>query len=166
MVTVVKPFKESRGTLDVQMYDENYPEKFSIDPGECSGWAGWDAGNRLVGCGIGMHAWLKDAREVAVEMPQHYPQSPVPPQDLITLAFLAGRYIGTASKAEALHFYPHAWKGNLPKDVCGSRVLHRLSAAELSVVKEADHKVPKGLRNNMIDAIGIGLFAFRGLTKL
>jgi hypothetical protein len=137
----------------------------AIDPGTSTGWALFDshgiAGKgELVACGGGCP--LFDVRRVVIELPQSYPSHPVPPNDLITLAFLAGRYAGRVPEGtEVQTVFPHEWKGNLPKDVCAARVRARLSKEELALVKACD--VPEKQKHNVLDAIGIGLFAFRGI---
>jgi hypothetical protein len=141
----------------------------SIDPGKkCTGWALWDT--ILVACGTGEPP-LEGVNRVTIEIPQTYPNSPVPYQDLVTLAFLAGRYIGKVQgrawhngvgNIKARWMFPHEWKGNLPKDVCESRVRKKLLPEERLVVEECERFVAKGLMNNVWDAVGIGFAAYRG----
>jgi hypothetical protein len=154
----VEPFAESRGTL-VPLRAGSYD--LAIDPGACTGWALFGGAGGFVACGIGEPPFDTAIRRVVIELPQVYPNHPVPPNDLITLAFLAGRYVGTSASAgaDAATVFPHEWKGNLPKDVCAARVLARLTPDECAIVDRL--KVPKGKLHNVMDAIGIGLFAFR-----
>ena len=78
---------------------------------------------------------------VVVEMPQTYPDSPVPYQDLVGTRSWPGGTSGAVGEesmpVDAVWVYPHAWKGNLPKSVCEGRIRKRLSAAELKIVKSA-----------------------------
>ena len=157
----VEPFAPRRGTpLPPGGFD-----LLAIDPGAHTGWAAFgcahytgDAGlNRLLACGSGSPT-LEFAARVVIELPQIYPSHPVPPNDIITLAFLAGRYAGAAMPGvEVSTVFPHQWKGNLPKDVCAARVRAKLSLAERAIVDACD--APKGQMHNVLDAIGIGLFA-------
>lgn len=165
-MTPVEPFLTRRGTPVPQ----GHSLRLSIDPGrKGTGWALWSAFEaELLACGL-HEPPCEGVTRVVVEMPQTYPNSPVPYQDLVGLAFLAGRYIGrcqaNSGPVDAVWVYPHAWKGNLPKSVCEGRIRKRLSAAELKIVENCERLVPKGLMNNVFDAVGIGLYAYRGGLK-
>jgi hypothetical protein len=126
----------------------------AVDPGASTGWAAF-SGDRLAAWGLGDPP-VESAGRIAIELPQVYPRQQVPPNDLIALAFLAGRYAGRARGAVST-VLPHQWKGNMPKDVCAARVRARLSPEERAVVDACD--VPDKQRHNVLDAIGIGLFA-------
>ncbi len=147
-LTPVEPFAKRRGTPLLRT-----SVLLAIDPGVHTGWALFD--EKLLGCGLGDPP-TEFALRVVIEIPQVYPAHPVPPNDLITLAFLAGRYAGCAT-CEVFTVFPHQWKGNLSKEVCGARVRFRLSSEERKVVDEL--KVPVKQLHNAMDAIGIGLFA-------
>jgi hypothetical protein len=147
-VKPVEPFAARRGTPLHGSFD-----LCAIDPGACTGWAAFDG--VLVACGTG-NPPVDRATRVVIELPQVYPRQKVPPNDLITLAFLAGRYAG-ASVNEGFTVLPHQWKGNLPKDVCAAWVRARLSPAERAIVDMCN--VPDKQKHNVVDAIGIGLFA-------
>lgn len=151
----------------------------AIDPGACAGWAIFTESG-LAACGI----TKTDCRSVqmahpshptlepdtlAVELPQIYPQIPGDPNDLITLAFLAGRMIEfqfSVARIRKLHiFKPREWKGQMKKDVCASRVWDRLTPDERVVCSRAGHAIADSYQHNMMDAIGIGLHALgRRLT--
>ena len=138
----------------------------AIDPGAHTGWAlfAYEDGS-LITCGGGEPPFETAIRRAVVELPQVYPRDPVPPNDLITLAFQAGRYAAAATSASAYNgvFFlnPHTWKGSMPKEVCNARVRAKLTPTELGVLEACG--VPKGQMHNVLDAIGIGLFAFRGI---
>lgn len=166
MVTL-EPHKPRRGTVPSGTTTTRYA--LSIDPGVDTGWALWSWPLcQLISAGIG-HPPVELAYRLAVEKPQVYPQSPVPPNDLITLAMKAGRYVGAFEGAtappslllETITVLPHEWKGNIPKDICEARIRRALTIPELHVATSAELEVPKSLRNNMWDAIGIGLFVWR-----
>jgi len=159
----VEPFAERRGTP----LNFNFIELLAIDPGEHTGWAVYGSLSvygplsRLLACGLGMPP-VEAAARVVIELPQVYPQHPVPPNDLITLAFLAGRYAGkTKQDAEVSTVFPHQWKGNLPKDVCAARVRMKLTPEERDVADAAfkEGRIPAAQRHNVMDAVGIGLSA-------
>ena len=146
---VVEPFAKRRGTPLLRT-----SVLLAIDPGTHTGWALFD--EMLIGCGLGEPP-TDLALRVIIEIPQVYPAHPVPPNDLITLAFLAGRYAGRCVTGAVSTVFPHQWKGNLSKEVCAARVRFRLSPEERKVVDVL--KVPAKQLHNVMDAIGIGLFA-------
>jgi len=160
---LVEPFAKRRGTpLPVGGSHARFV-LLAIDPGEHTGWAVYEAEKNLIGCGLGdPHADRADL--IVIELPQVYPMQQVPPNDLIVLAFLAGRYAGVGESstgpakgpAEVHTVLPHQWKGNLPKDLCAIRVRAALTPAERTIVDAID--VPEKKRHNVMDAIGIGLF--------
>jgi hypothetical protein len=170
-VVTVKPFAPQLGSPVPQKFHGDRWD-VSIDPGAHTGWALFVThhgvfGKRdieLAACGVGRPPF---GDQVVIELPQAYPSSPVPTNDLITLAFLAGRLLSHAHAPRngegASLVRPHDWKGNLPKGICAARVIQKLSADEIRVVNEAERVVPKGQRFDMLDAIGIGLYAFRGV---
>ena len=133
----------------------------AIDPGKCTGWSLFSTSGTLLACGVGEPP-VDDIDRVAVEIPQFYPKKPVPVSDLIQLAYRAGIIIGSLRAREILAFFPHEWKGTLPKDVCESRIRRKLNPDERLVVEECERYVPRSLMNNVWDAIGIGLYAWRG----
>jgi len=141
----VEPFAERRGTP--------LPSDFNllaIDPGAHTGWAVFSK-LQLLACGLGDPP-VEHVRQVVIELPQVYPSHPVPPNDLVTLAFLVGRYAGRAV-GEVSTVFPHEWKGNLPKEVCAARVRSKLSPEERSVVDACN--VPAKQKHNVMDAIGL-----------
>jgi hypothetical protein len=129
----------------------------AVDPGTHTGWAAF-YGARLVECGLGDPPVERSAHMI-IEVPQVYPQHPVPPNDLILLAFTAGRYAGRAKGVVTIVF-PHAWKGNLPKDVCAARVRAKLSLDEQKIVDKCG--AAKSYMHNVMDAVGIGLYFLQG----
>lgn len=56
---------------------------------------------------------------------------------------------------------PVQWKGSVPKEIHNARVLARLSDAELRAIP----KLPKSKLHNVIDAIGLGLWALGRMTQ-
>lgn len=154
----VAPFAPRRGSVT----PNGTGYLVSVDPGAHTGWALWSHSMFkpvLLACGVG-HPPYENAAKVAIELPQVYPHSPVNPNNLVTLAFLAGRYIGDYG-GEAEFMYPHEWKSSLPKNVSENRCRMRLSREELAVTAAAEAVVPKGQQNDMWDSIGIGLVAFQ-----
>lgn len=74
--------------------------------------------------------------------------------DLIDLAVLEGMILGATNPAGIVLVSARTWKGNVPKDIMGKRILAALSEAERAQIEG------KGKRmHNALDAIGIGLWA-------
>jgi hypothetical protein len=92
---------------------------------------------------------------VVIELPQIYPGSKAKgnPNDLIRLAFQAGRLVGSSSCETVL---PRQWKGTIKKEVMLRRILSRLTDEELAMLKAL--RLPKSKEKECIDAIGIGLW--------
>lgn len=137
----------------------------AIDPGSDMGWALFDEG-RLISCGVGTPdgAALHIGR-VVLERPMIYPggRQRARPRDVITLALRAGEAAGLYARrygVEPEYFEPDVWKGgSIAKEAHHPRVWKRLSQAEHEIVSKAATTVPEKKRHNMLDAIGIGLFA-------
>ena len=142
----------------------------SVDPGTRSlAWASWH--DRLSACGLartkkqGLGAQAHDLvtqlpagdLEVVVELPRIYPYDKKrQPNDLIDLAFVAGMCGLLGDSVTAV--VPTTWKGQTPKPIHHRRIMEQLTMEELLVVKACIANIPKSLRHNVIDAIGIGLY--------
>jgi hypothetical protein len=127
----------------------------TIDPGvHGSGFAFWD-NNQLYDVRYGTLAGAPVDHMVVIEMPQVYPGSKMRgnPNDLIRLAFAAGRLVGDAPCETVL---PRQWKGTIKKEVMLRRILSKLTDEELAMLKSL--KLPKSKEKECIDAIGIGLW--------
>lgn len=59
-----------------------------------------------------------------------------------------------------IEYTPATWKGQVPKEVHHARILARLTSAELADLPpcRVSKGNPHGYDNNMLDAIGLGLF--------
>ncbi len=91
-----------------------------------------------------------------VERPQVYRHGPGDPNDLISLALVAGAWGGSADRTGLIEFVlPRQWKGNVPKDIHQPKILASLDPDERQLVEGIR---PKSLRHNVIDAVGIGLW--------
>jgi hypothetical protein len=135
----------------------------AIDPGACSGWALFRAG-QLTEAGVASpdHAGSSFGGRrfdvVVIEIPNAHEKRNAAPstvQDLFTLCVRAGRLIERARPAKVRYVLPSAWKGQIDKEVCAKRVLRTLSEAELACIPA----IPLGKIHNCYDAIGIGLYA-------
>ena len=144
----------------------------AIDPGRCTGVAVSDAYGRMFACTALSEEraaqWILEVadasdwraeRNCIIEVPQIYPgeRQKGDPNDLITLAVMVGRYGQIAREAGffVTLVRPRTWKGQLPKNVCWSRVSATLTADELSIVETASRYVGESLAHNMHDAIGL-----------
>ena len=97
---------------------------------------------------------IRYGRRIVVELPQVYSQGKGDPNDLIQVAFAAGRCVGKGKFFETV--LPGQWKGQVPKKIHNRRVLAKLTPEEHVVLDAAE--VRPSLRHNIIDAIGIGLW--------
>ena len=105
---------------------------------------------------------------VAIERPQVYVHSRAKgdPNDLITLAMMAGGIVGAmrATRAALLvvEYKPAEWKGQVPKDVMTKRIKRSLTEEEQPRVL-----LPKAgsLAHNVWDAVGIGLHHLRAARR-
>lgn len=144
----------------------------TIDPGNKTGVALFRDGS-LIDCGLlrcdvktQMVALIinsvceKDppARAV-IEMPRIYKRTnwEGDPNDLIKVAKLAGLFVGCISKwCPVQEVFPQDWKGQRPKTVDNKFTWSLLDKSERAVFKA--QKVPKSYEDNVLDAIGIGLW--------
>lgn len=130
----------------------------------------------LIECGVRskkcpLPAPAADIVEVFGERPRIYPNSKVPPSDIITLAIRAGEAIGPyrypadgSTGSKVTYYEPSEWKGSVAKNVHHSRLWGHLGPAERALVAEVAAGMAPSKRHNMMDAIGIGLFAL-GRTR-
>lgn len=95
---------------------------------------------------------------VVVELPQVYLHGRMvgDPDDLIGMAFTAGRIVSLISCGEVVTVKPAEWKGQVPKDIHNARTMAKLNEYEREVLEHSG--VPKHLKHNLIDAIGLGLW--------
>lgn len=81
--------------------------------------------------------------------------------DLFSVNVCAGKWIMSVNAPHTRHLYPHVWKGGLSKERHQPRILEALTPIERALIpKLADYKL-----HNVIDAIGIGLFAIGRMAR-
>jgi hypothetical protein len=134
----------------------------TIDPGADAGWAWFDNGT-LAGCGLGAPA-QPNADRVIIERPMIYPggRQKARPADVIKLATRAGEAGGLYARSRGVepeYVEPHAWKGSVDKNIHHARIWAKLSTDEQAIVSTAARGVAPSKRHNILDAIGIGLWA-------
>jgi hypothetical protein len=81
------------------------------------------------------------------------------PNDLLPLAYVAGAVQARINAGQYGLVLPRVWTGGVPKDVRVRKVLNELTPEETDVFNEVAG--PKGKMHNVVDAIGIGLFALK-----
>lgn len=145
----------------------------SVDPGNNTGWAFFNSAGVLQCCGLvkclvpasldALAEKVSSADTVYVEIPQVYsgPRAKGDPNDLIQVAVCAGWVISQYRRADLKTVKPAEWKGQEPKEITHKRVLASLSPYELTVFDQDLKKHPKGVQHNVVDAVGIGLWALR-----
>ena len=95
-----------------------------------------------------------------IEMPQAYRgDRSVPPEDLIKLGIVAGYWAGYVETGAIEFVLPRTWKGQVPKLVMCHRILSRLQPEEMQRIALPDQLTEHTRATNMVDAIGIGLWA-------
>ncbi len=99
-------------------------------------------------------SWVDPFTPVIVEIPQVYVVSKGDPNDLIALAFAAGRITRMFSDAQTVR--PAQWKGQLPKEVHHRRVTKALVDAEVQVIARSG--AAKSKVHNVMDAVALGLW--------
>lgn len=135
----------------------------AIDPGADQGWAIFNKG-KLEKCGLGLpeDEDFKGIKAAIIEMPMIYPRSKAKPNDIITLAFRAGKTAGLLQVVLGVQVEtvtPTTWKGQVPKEIHHARINKALSVPELLILHTLTEGVPKTKAHNMIDAVGLGLYA-------
>lgn len=82
--------------------------------------------------------------------------SNIRPSTILDLAYSAGRLVGHYRLQNVTRIKPSQWKGQRPKDVDNPYTLSLLTPEEREVVNRCG--VPPSLLNNVLDAVGLGLW--------
>jgi hypothetical protein len=84
----------------------------------------------------------------------------VPPETVITLAIHLGEAIGRhADGAVPELVEPRTWKGSASKPVHHRRIWAKLNVGEQEIVKSSARGVADSKHHNILDAVGLGLWA-------
>lgn len=130
----------------------------SVDPGATKGhgWGFWRDGG-LVQCGFTHRVPnYGGSAHLVIEQMQTYGgrAGKGDANDLIAVAFAAGVVAADFCTYEQVP--ARVWKGSVPKQIMLKRILSKLSDTELAAVRGLG--LNKKAEENVIDAIGIGLF--------
>jgi hypothetical protein len=135
----------------------------AIDPGLATGWALLDSGGRLQCCGLNLPPDVLPARcRVIVERPRIYPGGRTKnPNDVLSVAINAGEWAGRyqARGFKVEYVEPQKWKGSVPKEIHHPRIFAKLTPSEQIVLADAGKGIAPSKRHNLLDAIGIALWA-------
>lgn len=132
----------------------------AIDPGADSGWALFDDSKTLLECGLGRSVITPS--HTVIEKPRIYPgaKQKARAEDVITLAVRAGEWGGRLEHLSTIRYVePHQWKGSVPKEIHQPRIWAKLNDKEKSILDKACQGMAPSKRHNVIDAVGIGLWA-------
>jgi hypothetical protein len=136
----------------------------AIDPGQATGWALLNFEGRLLHCGLNTPPdALPAASRVVVERPRIYPGGRTKnPNDVLSVALNAGEWAGRyqARGFATEYVEPSKWKGgSVPKEISHPRIFAKLLPSEQLVLSDAGKGIAPSKRHNIIDAVGIGLWA-------
>lgn len=152
----------------------------AFDPGKCTGYAVLSAENqRLLECGAldfdkTCHSafmlrlnrllaiWHEHAELLVMEYPQVYTNEKQKGRqiDVVELAFIDG--LIASYRGRIWRIFPAQWKGQRTKrtkDVQASATRKALTEAEIEVLSRDLQPYKKSLQHNIMDAVGIGLWA-------
>jgi hypothetical protein len=144
----------------VSAWQENM-KRIYIDPGSLG-----NAGQAIFSCGKLTSANLLDKLEpipwwsgedeiLVLEYPMIYPHGKTKrPNDIVTLAYAAGRLTANVPLNKIKKIHPRDWKGTIDADLVTNRILERLTPGERALIPD----IPKDLLHNVIDAVGLGLW--------
>ena len=96
------------------------------------------------------------------EFPQITPTTPNP-ASILKLCVSLGRMVEWFSRerpnSPVSYVYPVTWKGNVPKDAHHARIVNALTKEEREKVKTCGAFIAHAKRHNMLDAVGLCLYA-------
>ena len=85
------------------------------------------------------------------------------PNDLLALCAVNAAIAALYPYAVVDSYFPAEWKGQQKKEICHRRIVKILGEAEAKILTDAAARA-KSLSHNMMDAVGIGLFALGRFT--
>ncbi len=132
----------------------------AIDPGTVTGFA-TGTEKKIFDFGLGLPSFF--ARQTIIEKPEHYLHGPVPANSLAMLFLKVGELSFAAAPNPVYHVLPKQWKGQTPKEIHNQRTLKKAATQfeNWGNVEYELNKIPITKRHNIIDAIGLLLFALQ-----
>lgn len=99
---------------------------------------------------------------LVIELPQVYPGARAEdPNDLIQVARAVGQWEQATSFQVLELVHPRTWKGTVDWRVMCRRIVQALSESERAKIPE----LPEGKLHNVLDAIGLGLWALGRIRR-
>ena len=98
-----------------------------------------------------------DNLHIVIEQPRNYRGSSATDSGVKALKDTIIRLNIEYPLCKKTYFYPDQWKGSVPKPIHNKRTLDALSIKEKTLFDTTDH--------NVIDAVGIGLFALGRVNR-
>jgi hypothetical protein len=171
-----------------------YREILAIYPGlVCTGWAVLNhKSGTLLDCGIAqpfarvnetqtiaelrqklLRIWedrvgfSTNPKILAVEMPQ-CPDVIQNPQtsDLVPVSIMSGLIWASFNAEKVFLPKPASWKRLIPMEAVNEKIAFRLNLVGKKALAEGLHVVPRYLRHNVYNAVGIGQWAYRQTQKV
>ncbi len=102
---------------------------------------------------------------VCTEGQQVYGRGVGNPNDLLPLSFVCGGIQSVFDVQKRFMPLPRQWKGSVPKEIFARRIMLELTPEELKIFDEKKKDIPKSLLHNVVDAIGLGLYAVGRMKK-
>lgn len=138
----------------------------SADPAKHSIYTAIWAGPTL--CELGTDTAAQGAEFLIIEKPRVYPgPQKADPNDLLEVAWNAGRYAADFRHGKIVTVFPQEWKRQLSKPLCHYRLWKYLSTRERALFPaDTEDRIERGCRggpysaevHNWLDAVGIGLW--------
>ena len=122
----------------------------------------------MILCGLARGKnWIHTVRAVPamevdkllIEDQQVYRNSGVDANSLLAVARVVGGVAFHVKPGKIELVRPARWKGQVPKEICNRRTVAKLTPSEKVLLELSN--CPASLEHNLLDAIGIGLWAIR-----
>lgn len=137
----------------------------AIDPGADYGAALFDESSRLL-CWAAFRALPSaEVSHLYMEDQEIRRGGKARTKDIIRLAQTAGRLAEKVRAPKETWVHYSKWAGSQPPHALEARILGCLSSEERATLKAALKNVAMSYRHNVVEAIGIGLYATRRLPR-
>lgn len=105
----------------------------------------------------------EDAGEIVCETMVFRSKRTDAAQDIVQVQTVVGALVGWAGGTRVRFVEPAEWTSSRPKTVNHTRIRSRLDAEETEALERALRRTPKDNHKEILDAVGIGLFALERL---